>query len=93
MSIPVRAGERDLRAVAGIVTQDRPDLPPREGLPLSLLADLMGQIRWDGLLLQGFDSERQLNWGTQGLPAPADDATAEALDETDKAAWEHYWDC
>jgi DNA-binding CsgD family transcriptional regulator len=93
MSIPVRASERDLRALAGIVTEDRPDLPPREGLPLSLLADLMGQIRCNGLLLQGFDSERQLNWGTQGLPAPADDATAEALDETDKAAWEHHWDC
>jgi hypothetical protein len=74
MSIPVRASEQDLRALAGIVTRDRPDLPPGEGLPPSLLADLMGQIRCEGLLLQGFDSARQLNWGTQGLPAPADDA-------------------
>ncbi len=93
MSIPVRASERDLRALAGIVTQDRPDLPPEEGLPPSLLADVMGQIRCEGLLLQGFDSARQLNWGTQGLPAPADDAAGEALDETDTAAWQHYWDC
>ena len=36
----------------------------------------MGQIRCDGLLLQGYDSGRQLNWGKQGLPAPADDAAA-----------------
>lgn len=93
MSIPVRASDRDLRVLAGIVSQDRPDLPPGEGLPLSLLADLMEQIRCDGLLLQGFDSGRQVNWFKQGLPAPAGNATAEALDDTDKAHWEHYWDC
>ena len=51
-------------------------MPPRGGLPPSLLADLMGPIRCDGLLLQGYDSGRQLNWGKQGLPAPADDAAA-----------------
>ena len=47
MSTPVRASDRDLRALAAIVSQDRPDLPDGEGLPPSLLADLMGQIRCD----------------------------------------------
>jgi hypothetical protein len=69
MSIPVRASEQDLRTLAGIVTEDRPDLPPREGLPPSLLADLMGLVGCDGVLVQGFDSGRQVNWFTQGLPA------------------------
>lgn len=93
MSTPVSVSERDLRSLADIVTQNRPDLPPGEGLPPSLLADLMGQICCDGLLLQGFDSGQQLNWGKQGLPVPADDADAESLREIDKAAWGHYWDC
>ena len=47
MSTPIRASDRDLRALAAIVSQDRPDLPDGEGLPPSLLADLMGQIRCD----------------------------------------------
>ena len=51
MSTPVRASERDLRALAGIVSADRPDLPDGEGLPPSLLDDLMVQIRCDGISL------------------------------------------
>jgi len=31
MSTPVRASGRDLRALAAIVSQDRPDLPDGEG--------------------------------------------------------------
>ena len=49
MVAPVVASERDLRALAGIVSQDRPDLPDGEGLPLSLLAVLKDQIRCDGI--------------------------------------------
>ena len=90
MSIPARASERDLRALAAIVTQDRGDRTAAEGLPPSLLADLMGQIHCDGLLLQGFDSRRQVNWFKQGIPAPPSDAAATSLDETDKASWEHH---
>jgi hypothetical protein len=45
MSTPVRASDKDLRALAAIVSQDRPDLSAGDGLPPSLLADLMGQIR------------------------------------------------
>jgi DNA-binding CsgD family transcriptional regulator len=93
MSIPVRASGRDLCALAGIVTQDRRDLPAAEGLPPSLLADLMGQIHCDGLLFQGFDSGRQVNWFKQGIPAPASDATAADLQDADQAAWQHHWDC
>ena len=59
MSTPVRASDRDLRALAAIVSQDRPDLPDGEGLPPSLLADLMGQIRCDVVSFEGFDSGRQ----------------------------------
>jgi hypothetical protein len=48
MVAPVTVREKDLRALLGIVSDDRADLPP-EGLPLSLLGDLMSQIaamRW-----------------------------------------------
>ena len=59
MPAPVTASERDLRALAAIVSEDRPDLPDGEGLPPSLLADLMGQIRCDGIRLERYDSGRQ----------------------------------
>jgi DNA-binding CsgD family transcriptional regulator len=85
--------ETDLRALAGIVTEDRADLPPGEGLPPSLLADLMSQIRCDGLLFQEFDTGRQANRFKQGIPAPAGDVETQALDEADRAGWEHHWEC
>jgi DNA-binding CsgD family transcriptional regulator len=87
MSTPVRASERDLRALAGIVSQDRPDLPA-EGLPPSLLADLMGQIRCDALAFGGFDSGGQAYWFGQNIPP---DAGADPA--LDSVHWEHYWDC
>ena len=34
MSTPVRASDRDLRALAAIVSEDRPDLPDGEGFRL-----------------------------------------------------------
>jgi hypothetical protein len=36
MSTPVRASDRDLRALAAIVSENRSDLPDGEGLPPSL---------------------------------------------------------
>jgi len=57
MSTPARASDRDLRALARIVSEDRPDLPA-EGLPLSLLADVMSQIRCDSLSLDSWDPAR-----------------------------------
>ena len=41
MRTPVPVREPDLRALARIVSEDRPDLPDGDGLPPSLLADLM----------------------------------------------------
>jgi hypothetical protein len=48
---PVSASGRDLRALAAIVSEDRSDLPDGDGLPPSLLADLMDRIRCDNLSL------------------------------------------
>jgi hypothetical protein len=65
MTAPVTASERDLRALAAIVSEDRPDLPDGHGLPPSLLTDLMGQIRCDMLSLDGWDTGRQMCWLSQ----------------------------
>ena len=74
MVAPVTVRERDLRALAAIVLEDRSDLPEdREGLPLSLPADLMGQIRCDGIRLERYDSGRQVWSLRQLVPAPSDD--------------------
>jgi DNA-binding CsgD family transcriptional regulator len=86
MSTPVRASDQDLRALAAIVSQDRPDLPDGEGLPLSLLADLMGQIRCDEVSFVGFDGGRQARWFAQDFP-PAD---TPGLEDLDRAYWQHY---
>ena len=55
MTAPVTVSERDLRTLAGIVSDDRTDLPA-EGLPPSLLSDLMDQIRCDFVSFEGLDS-------------------------------------
>ena len=59
MSTPATASDRDLRTLADIVSKDRADRPAGEGLPPSLLADLMDQIRCDVISFEGFDSRRQ----------------------------------
>ena len=68
MSTPVRASDRDLRALAAIISRDRPDVPA-DGLPTSLLVDLMGQIRCDALSLDGWDSGGQTVWFSQEIPS------------------------
>jgi DNA-binding CsgD family transcriptional regulator len=85
MSTPVRASDQDLRALAGIVSEDRPDLPDGEGLPPSLLADLMGQIRCDMLSLDSWDSGRQMCWFSQEIPSGI---YCEALSQV---FWANYW--
>jgi DNA-binding CsgD family transcriptional regulator len=92
MSTPVRASDRDLRALAGIVSEDRPDLPDGEGLPLSLLADLTGQIRCDEISLERFDSGSRRGRFLQGIPAPTDDEL-KAFEGTDPAQWAHHYAC
>jgi DNA-binding CsgD family transcriptional regulator len=89
MTAPVTASERDLCALAAIVSQDRPDLPDGEGLPLSLLADLMGQIRCDVISFEGFDSQREKTRFLQSIPDP-DRAW---LEKMDPVHWHHYWSC
>ena len=86
MSTPIRASDRDLRALAAIVSQDRPDLPDGEGLPPSLLADLQDQIRCDRIIFLGFDGGRQAEWFAQVIP-PAD---TPGLEDLDRAYWQHY---
>ena len=69
MTAPVVASGRDLRALAGIVSEARADLPADGGLPESLLADLMSQIRCDAMVFNGFDSGRQAHWFVQEVPS------------------------
>jgi DNA-binding CsgD family transcriptional regulator len=89
MHTPIRASDKDLRALAAIVSQDRTDLPDGEGLPPSLLADLKDQIHCDGMGFVDFDSGRQGDWFAQEIP-PTDTPGWEDLD---RAYWKHHWDC
>ena len=88
MSTPVRASDRDLRALARIVSQDRPDLPDGEGLPPSLLADLVGQIRCDIVSFEGSDSRRQAVWFWQVIPTIG----MPGREDLERVHWEQYWD-
>jgi DNA-binding CsgD family transcriptional regulator len=86
MTAPVTVRERDLHALAAIVSEDRPDLPDVEGLPPSLLADLMSQIRCDAAVFCGFDSGRQVLWFVQEVPS------ASGSEDLERAYWQHYRD-
>jgi DNA-binding CsgD family transcriptional regulator len=82
----VVASGRDLRALAAIVSEDRADLPADGGLPESLLADLMSQIRCDAVVFNGFDSGRQAHWFAQEVPSTL------GSEDSDRAYWQHYRD-
>ena len=75
MPAPLMPSERDLLALAGVVCDYRTDLPA-QGLPVSLLSDLMSHIRCDAILFEGFDSDRQQTWFAESLPAIDDGADA-----------------
>src|SRR5499427_6713858 len=90
MGTPVRASDQDLRALAALVSENRPDLPDGEGLPPSLLADLTGQIRCDALSLDGWDTGRQSCWFSQEIPSGDAAIGYQAMDQV---FWENYWDC
>ena len=87
MVAPVTVGETDWRTLLGIVACEREDLPPY-GLPLSLLTDLMGQIRCDAMTLVGHDSGQQEQWFWQEFPA--DDADPA---DWQQMYWEQFWNC
>jgi hypothetical protein len=88
MTAQVTPKERDLRALARMISEHRADVPV-DGLPPSLLADLADQIRCDVLSFEGFDSDQQKTWFMQTIPV-AGDAVAEDLEAMH---WEHYWSC
>ena len=67
MTSRVSASERDVRALAGVVSEIRSDVPT-QGLPLSLLSDLKDQIPCDFLLCHGYDTTLQQYWFTQQIP-------------------------
>ncbi len=91
MSTPIRASDQDLRALAAIVSQDRPDQPDGEGLlPPSLLADLMDQIRCHGISLERYDTGRQVHRHLQGAD---EDDHAGPSEDWHRVFWTHYWDC
>jgi len=89
MTTPLTASGRDLRALAAIVNASRPDVPMDEGLPPSLLRDLMDQIGCDVVAFGGFDSGRQLTWYTQAIRGPGVDAVL----DREPVHWQHYWSC
>jgi hypothetical protein len=82
------ASERDLRTLAGIVSEDRGDWPA-EGLPESLLADLMGQIRCDEVCFVGMDSGQRAYWFAQEVPF----TDTPGWEDLDRMHWQQYWDC
>jgi hypothetical protein len=90
MSTPVRASDQDLRALAAIVSQDRPDLPTGERLlPPSLLADLMTQIPCEAISVEHYDTIHQLRRHLQG-----DDGNDTGMSaDVHRVFWTHYWDC
>lgn len=85
MKGPLVARARDLRTLAGIVSDDRGE-PPAEGLAPSLLDDLLGLIRCDLLNFAGTDSRRRVDWFGQTRPAEAHDPSFDV-----SSFWGHYW--
>jgi DNA-binding CsgD family transcriptional regulator len=92
MRAPVTASDRDLCALAAIVSEDRTDLPDGEGLPPSLLADLMAQIRCDEISLEHHDSKRRETRFLQVIPVALVEDIG-AAEDRQPAHWQHYWDC
>jgi DNA-binding CsgD family transcriptional regulator len=92
MVTPVTVRGRDLRALAAIVREDRADLPDGEGLPPSLLADLMSQIRCDEISLERYDSGPRRAWFLQVFPALSDDEL-KAIEDWGPAQWAHQYAC
>jgi DNA-binding CsgD family transcriptional regulator len=93
VSTPVVATDRDLRALAAMVSEERDDLP-QAGLSVSLLSDLAAQIPCDHVMFQGYDTERETYWFNQQWPHNEDeDPESASLQGLRQAFWAHYWDC
>lgn len=92
MVTPITAGDRDLRALAAIVSQQRQDVGAA-GLPLSLLGDLLAQIPCDFVGCQGYDPGNRQYWFSEGIfgdGTPEDETSDEPLSEP---FWNNYWHC
>ena len=83
------ASGRDLRTLAGIISEDRGE-PPPHGLAPSLLSDLFGLVRCDYLSFVGQDSGQQAGWFGQAVPFELGDGQEEG-EEDASPFWEHYW--
>ncbi len=96
MSSLTTASEADLCKLAAIVTAKRED-PPPQGLPLSLLSDLMDQICCDAVSCSGFDAGGQHYWFFQTVREDGPDLggslTQMQWQAIDQAHWQHFWDC
>ena len=67
MTARLTTNEQELRALAGVVSEVRSDLPA-QGLPLSLLRDLKDLAPCDALLCHGYDTALQQLWFAQQIP-------------------------
>ena len=85
MAAQITVSERDLRTLLDIVSVGRSDVGT-SALPLSLLRDLMSQVRCDCVTFVGLDSAQRTTWAVQGEPS------AEFLGNS-KTFWEDYWSC
>jgi DNA-binding CsgD family transcriptional regulator len=94
MTAPLQPRERDLRALAGIVSERRGDIPAL-GLPFSLLRDIKGQIGCDLLSFSGFDSKREETWFQQAIrgDTAVTVGRSDCSDPRELQHWLHYWDC
>jgi DNA-binding CsgD family transcriptional regulator len=90
MRASLMASEQDLRTLAGIVSDERSDLPD-QGLPLSLLSELKEQIPCDFMLCHGYDTAVERYWFTQQVPE--DDEEGDIDEDFARVFWKSYWDC
>jgi DNA-binding CsgD family transcriptional regulator len=88
MTAPLTPSERDLHRLAGIVTERRDDIPA-EGVPLSLLSDLVEYIRCECVSLERFDSRDGSGRVLSEFPAPEEPWERDA----GPVHWQHYWTC
>jgi DNA-binding CsgD family transcriptional regulator len=87
----VSVSERDLRALLEIVRGDRGELP-EDGLPPSLLSDLMAQVGCDLLTFSAQDTCRGEFLFVQGIAADGSD-DGEDGDDDAHLYWGAYRDC
>jgi DNA-binding CsgD family transcriptional regulator len=66
MAPAVAAGHDELVKLAELVSRDRSDLPA-QGVPVSLLADVMRQVGCHRLIVVGYDQSRNTTWFRQGI--------------------------